>query len=413
MEPGFALPDSESSFVPGFGCMVTKQWAEAYKKKHVPLQVEIARTNMQRYGDKVTDVQSKASLLRMLGESLAKTEEGEAAKEGEKYLLEARELIRSTGERSTEDILSGVWPEACVRGWHTFCEQLDPSERNAEMDRMVEMINLTRKTINSMLERWADDPGYVYGLHILSKGHFTTELGAIYNLSLCFSSLNEKDTERWLAFFEKRVGEIETVYERKGWNVQDVRNAKVSLIDEKCRLYERQEKVELAVELVRKVLKEEGHHALLDNLHVELSLKAGRIEEGFKSMEKILLAFRSKGQKGIAAHHFNHYLRLVPEESMPLFKELIPKYPHILWAVNAAGYVELSEEKKKTLQTQLETKKGLRSQLESKETLRCVNCSEELSKVYRCSRCDIATYCGSACQKEAWKEHKKICKKRE
>jgi hypothetical protein len=114
-EPGFVLPDSErDNFIPGFGCMVTKQWATAYQKDDSALMVEIARTNIERYGDKVTDVQSKASLLRMLGYSLARAPGGELP--GLEYNLEAMNLVES-GERSIKDIVTGVWPESCVNNW--------------------------------------------------------------------------------------------------------------------------------------------------------------------------------------------------------------------------------------------------------------------------------------------------------
>jgi tetratricopeptide (TPR) repeat protein len=402
-KPGFVLPEAEKGIIfPGYGCMVTRSWADACQKKHVPLMVEIARANMHRYWDKVNDVQSKASLLHMLGHSLRETMEQEAAKEGEKYNMEAIELIRSMGERSTEDIVYGVWPEGCACGWDNL-KHLDPSERNNQMEWIQEMINLTRRTINLELEIFADNTDYLKPLHFLSHTHYFTELKAISSLSLGFDFLNEEDAERWLAIFGKRIEQIEPIYEGKGWDLLLVRNAKASLLKRKCDLYESQGKVELALELVREALEEEGHNGALSILHTEFSLKTGRIEEAFKSLEKILLTSRVKGQKGTAAQQFGLYRSLVPEESQSLFWELIPQYPHVLWAANAAGCVELSEEKKKALQSQLEAKKGLY----------CVNCNKELTKIYRCSRCDMATYCGSTCQKEAWKEHKNICKKRE
>jgi tetratricopeptide (TPR) repeat protein len=265
------------------------------------------------------------------------------------------------------------------------------------------MINLTRRAINSQLEGFADDADALKVFHFFSTRHYKAELYAISMLSVNFSFLSEEDTERWLAIFGKRVEQIETIYEREGWDLHDVKNAKASLLKSKCELYEKQGKVELALELARKALEEEDENAIFSCVHAELSLKTGRIEEAFKSMEKRLLSSRSKGLKESAAQYFAYCLSLVPEESMPLFKELIPKYPHGLWAANAAGFVELSEEEKKALRSQLEAKMGLY----------CVNCNKELTKVYRCSRCNVATYCGSTCQKEAWKEHKKICKKRE
>jgi tetratricopeptide (TPR) repeat protein len=406
VKPEFALPESERGFVPGFGCMVTKSWAAAKEKKHAPLMVEIARTNMQRYCDKVTDVQSKASLLHILGYSLTQTGEVKARKEGRTYNMEALELIRSMGERSTEDIVFGVWPETCLNFWGTFLKQLDVSERNKEMEWMLEMINLTRRTINSKLEIVADEARDVERLQPFSQMHYETELRAISGFSLDYISLlNLEDAERWLAIFGKRTDEIGVTYKRESWDLDFVTETKSNLLKFKCDLYERQGKLELAFDTVREALEEERHALILDNLHAELSLKTGRIEEAFKSMEKDFSYLRSIGEKIIAAPHFRYYLRMVPKDSRSLsvFMELIPKYPHVLWAANAAGFATLSEEQKK----------ALRSQLEAKKTLRCVNCSKELTKVYRCSRCNVATYCGSACQKEAWKEHKKICKKRE
>jgi hypothetical protein len=112
-KPGFVLPEAEKGFVPGFGCMVTKKWADAKSERRFPLLLEISRAYMQQYWDKVTDAQSKASLLRMLGQSLIGTCN---QKEAKKYALEAVELIQSMGERSAKDIVYGVWPEDCFAG---------------------------------------------------------------------------------------------------------------------------------------------------------------------------------------------------------------------------------------------------------------------------------------------------------
>jgi tetratricopeptide (TPR) repeat protein len=407
-EPGFVLPEAEKALVPGYGCMVTKRWEEAYQKGHFALMIEIARANMQRYWDKVTDVQSKASLLHMLGDSLVQTAEGEALKEGRKYDLEARELIRSIGERSTQEILYGVWPEDCVFAWGAFFEQqVDASGRNAEMEWMLEMINLTRRTINSELERFADNAKAVEMLRFLSRKHYTAEFLAIDDLLSSLDLLSLNDAERWLARFGKRIEEIETINEREGWNLTAVKASKSNQLERKCRLYERQGKAELALELIRKALQEKEDDprvgVRLDDLHVEMCLKLGQIEEAFKSMEKIFSVFRSEGIKAAAVNGFGEYRSLVPVESRLLFAALVPRYPHVLWAASGGGFTKLSEEQNKILRSHLEVKKGLR----------CVNCNKELTKIYRCSRCEIATYCGSACQKEAWKEHKKICKKRE
>jgi hypothetical protein len=60
----------------------------------------------------------------------------------------------------------------------------------------------------------------------------------------------------------------------------------------------------------------------------------------------------------------------------------------------------LSEEHKKTIKE----KTGLK-----KIYTRCFQCGDHLKKVYRCSRCNLATYCGTPCQSEHWKVHKKGC----
>jgi tetratricopeptide (TPR) repeat protein len=401
-KPGFVLPEVEKGTGYGFGCMVTKLWEDAYFKNHVPLMVEIARTNMQRYWNKVTDAQSKASLMLMLGRSLMSTLELEEMKEATKYVMEAMELIKSIEKRSTKDIVYGVWPERCSFGWGTFIMQLDASERNAEMERMVETINLTRMTINSELERAVDAPGDVNVLLYFSQKHYWSELEAMEYLFTCFDLISVEDNERWLTVFGKRIEEIEIVLKREGWELIRVRETKGKHLYRKCRLYERQGKVELALDILGKALEGGPDHNLID-LHTELSLKTGRIEEAFKSMENVFSFWRSKGSKTAVLNLFGHYLDLVPDESLSLCRQLIPRYPHVLWAANAAGFAELSKE----------GKNALRSQLEAKKTLLCVNCNKELTKIYRCSRCELATYCGSTCQKEAWKEHKKICKKRE
>jgi hypothetical protein len=181
------------------------------------------------------------------------------------------------------------------------------------------------------------------------------------------------------------------------------RPAKAIHLEIKCGLYVKQGKLELAVELAREALEEEDPNRSLHHLHAELCLKAGQIEEGLKSMEKFFSMLRSDGKKTMAVAQFGDFPYLVPVESQSLFMELLPQYPHGLWAASSADFVELSDEEKKIIRSQLEAKKGLH----------CVNCSKEMTKIYRCSRCELATYCGTTCQKEAWKEHKKICKKRE
>jgi hypothetical protein len=393
-KPGFVLPEAERAWYAGFGCMVTKTWVDAKLKKHAPLMLEIARTNMQRHWDKVTDAQSKASLLLMLGYSLVYLLEEDAMKEGQKYMVEAMELIRSLGERSAFDIVFGVWPEECYRCWRTSISQADPSERNGEVECLLEMIKLTRRMINAVLKTYADDPKVIEDMERYSHMHYTTELNAIEDLSVSCYCFSEEDTERLLVIFEKRLKEIETVFEREGWDLNRVRAAKASLIGQKCRLYVKQGKLELAMEIARE-------DSELIDLHISLCLASGRIEEAVKSMEKYLSTFRSN--KTMAVEQFGYFLGFVVVELRSLFKELVPKYPHVLWAASSAGFVELSKEENKTL----------RCQLEAKKALYCVNCSKEMTKVYRCSRCELATYCGTTCQKEAWKEHKKICKKRE
>jgi tetratricopeptide (TPR) repeat protein len=405
-EAGVVIPKGkkELTLIPGFGCMVTKAWSEAVKKNHVPLMVEIARTNMQRHFDKVTDAQSKASLLHILGHSLMKTFEKEATKEGTKCQMEALQLIRSMGERSVEEIVYGVWPEDCLDGWNTLLMQLDPSERNKEMEWIQEMISLTRLSITL----WQKELDKVNALYTFSHGHYSTEFKAISDLSTqCFSALSEEDVERWLVVFEKRIKVIKAIFEQEGWDLDRVKHGKSALLKSKCDLYERQGKPELALDMINQVFEEEGEDVrekfMLYQSHIELGLKMGRFEEALNSMEKVFSLLRMDGAKSMAAQTFKFFLTLVARESRPLFAELLPQYPHVVWAASAAGLAVIPEEQKKMW----------RNHLQAKSTLLCVNCSKELTKIYRCSRCNAATYCGSACQKEAWKEHKKICKKRE
>jgi tetratricopeptide (TPR) repeat protein len=236
-----------------------------------------------------------------------------------------------------------------------------------------------------------------------------TELDAMFHLSRGYASRGEENTaERYLALFGKRVEDIETMFMREGWDLKKIRLAKTNYLDVKCELYERQGKQELALDILSKTVEEyendEDDEALgLFLHHAHLSLEMGRIEQALRSKEKWLSSIRYIVKTSYVGRLFEAFLACLPEESEWLFQELIPQYPHVLWAASSTGYIELSKEENK----------ALRSQLEAKMALYCVNCRKELTKVYRCSRCDIATYCGSACQKEAWKEHKKNCKKRE
>jgi tetratricopeptide (TPR) repeat protein len=281
---------------------------------------------------------------------------------------------------------------------------LSPEEKKHNVELVLGSIKLTRNVINARLEgaRAADAMDHML---VYSEPHYSVESEAIFELSGFYLPESDEEAERYLAMFEKRVEEIETIRKRKKWNLEPVRFTKERLLAVKCNLYERQGREALALETLSKALEKDGEPmGNLRSVYATMCLKSGRIEESLKSMETVFSMVRGSNEhKELIAELFNSFLRVVPEESKPLFQELIPQYPHVLWAASSAGYVELSDEEKK----------ALRSNLAMKKVLYCVNCSKELTKVYRCSRCDIATYCGSTCQKEAWKEHKKICKKRE
>jgi predicted secreted protein len=40
----------------------------------------------------------------------------------------------------------------------------------------------------------------------------------------------------------------------------------------------------------------------------------------------------------------------------------------------------------------------------------CAHCGKKRAEMKRCSTCKHASYCGAACQKAGWKQHKKTCK---
>jgi hypothetical protein len=41
----------------------------------------------------------------------------------------------------------------------------------------------------------------------------------------------------------------------------------------------------------------------------------------------------------------------------------------------------------------------------------CDNCGSDKPGLKACSRCEKVKYCNHACQKAAWKKHKKVCKR--
>ena len=43
------------------------------------------------------------------------------------------------------------------------------------------------------------------------------------------------------------------------------------------------------------------------------------------------------------------------------------------------------------------------------EAHRCFHCQTESAKMMCCSQCNSAWYCGKACQKKHWKQHKRAC----
>jgi tetratricopeptide (TPR) repeat protein len=275
-------------------------------------------------------------------------------------------------------------------------------------DIILEWINVTRWGINSELKETVSwDPEFTRMLQRLSQTHYRTELDAMFHLSRGYASRGEEKTaEKYVALFGKRVEEIETIFKRVSWDLKPVRSAKTNYLEVKCELYERQGKQELALDILSSALKESEDDVEALGLflhHAHLSLEMGRIEQALRSKEKWLSSIRYIVKTSDVGGLFEEFLACLPEESEWLFEELIPQYPHVLWAANAADFVELSKEENK----------ALRSRLEAKLASFCLNCRKELTKIYRCSRCDIATYCGSACQKEAWKEHKKICKEKE
>mmetsp|Transcript_22573 Transcript_22573/g.33141 ORF Transcript_22573/g.33141 Transcript_22573/m.33141 type:complete len:235 (+) Transcript_22573:89-793(+) len=48
-----------------------------------------------------------------------------------------------------------------------------------------------------------------------------------------------------------------------------------------------------------------------------------------------------------------------------------------------------------------------------REHSRCINCKKVVKKNLVCSRCKNISYCSSTCQREHWKEHKKMCQRAE
>jgi hypothetical protein len=46
----------------------------------------------------------------------------------------------------------------------------------------------------------------------------------------------------------------------------------------------------------------------------------------------------------------------------------------------------------------------------NQKTSKCASCGTSGMKLFRCTKCRVATYCSSACQKKDWPQHKKMCK---
>jgi hypothetical protein len=97
------------------------------------------------------------------------------------------------------------------------------------------------------------------------------------------------------------------------------------------------------------------------------------------------------------------FIEAMPPNSKPL-SELAVNYPFVLWGLKHSG-VTLADQQKKIVKNSVSQS--------PKQGVKCFNCSKPLQKVYRCGRCQLAVYCGGACQTEAWKEHKLGCKKKE
>jgi hypothetical protein len=388
--------------------MVSRCWAEASLQNDYALMIEVARHQVAAFWNQVpaTDIQSRASLSHILGYSLMTSSDPDVINEGHKCTLGALRLIESIGERSTAEILMGVWPEDCVQGLTSIISTFSLGQLGIQVQEIISWINLTYKTINSEA-MMSDNPVYMQTLRALSIGHRKCEVRALAEMSkwcTVTSGLPDEIAETWFDLFGERLEQLEA--DAKLPSSDDdvllcVKRGKAELFRERSNRYKEQGKLELALEMIEKASKQSD--ISFDLRRAELNLKLGRMEEALNALEKSYSLCRIQALKEFVVRNFGEFRDTVPEESMPQFKEVIPKYPHVLWAANSAGFVELSEEEKKTLFDQLETKKGVY----------CVNCRVELTKIHKCSGCNVATYCGRTCQKEAWKRHKTVCRKAE
>jgi hypothetical protein len=403
------IPEAERAFVAGYGNMMTASWLKTTlltSEPLTPMLVELTRKDMQRY--KVKDVQSKASLLRILGVVLLSTGRPEVKEEGLTCLRQAFDLIRSEEKRSIREIVFGVWPESFVMSGNLV--QFSPDEQKEGMDYIRNCIILTRRAIEHELERTkGKHPRFWETMDYISRTHYETELRVSYlllDLDVKAVQKNFTESARIVAKFEKRVEKIEKVFRCEGWNLDIINETKRDLIVLQCNLYQCQGNLGLALQLVEKLMELDENDSGARYFHAILCFKDGQVNESvFESMEAHFAACRLNVSKAKAAKSYSRLVIHLPdsEECKSRFDELIPHYPHVLWAANLAGDVELSEQQTKAMRQNLVAKSGGF----------CINCYKELTKVYRCSRCNVATYCGSACQKEAWKEHKTICKKPE
>jgi hypothetical protein len=403
--PGFerltsVITKAERIFVAGFGNMVTKSWEDARNRDDGALMVEIARRNMEQYGEKVENVQSTASLLFILGYSLLSSGRAEVFEEGLNCQREAFDLIRSEGERNTVELLYGVWPE-CLRNIILLNLNSSPEALKEEIDCIWDFIDLTRHAIDWEMGIVKEDPHFQKLMECVSENHYRTELQIGAELLSC-ESLLSFDIAPSLLAFKQRLEEIEADLKHEGWELDLVEKTKIRVLIFECNLLVMQGQADVALQSIESLVKAKVPEAC--RVHACIHLKEGQIDEAFESLETHYRSFRSRsGCNRDIIVDFEKIQGYVPEECKSRFNELIPHYPHVLWAAKLVGAVELTKEEKKKLRENLVAKPGGF----------CVNCDKELTKVYRCSRCNVATYCGSACQKEAWKEHKEICKKRE
>jgi tetratricopeptide (TPR) repeat protein len=293
---------------------------------------------------------------------------------------------------SAKDTIMGVWPECFML--ETFINVV-VSEREAKenWEWVEKFIRNTRTLIDTELARPSGDPDLEEHIETISAHHYETELRLYIRMLQWFT---QKEMTYGVVFRDKAMKRYNEIVKKDQSKVITV-DRYVDLLVDHGTYFFLDKNYEKAFEILSRALELCETDPLLHKILGLLYLRRGEIEEGLKSLEIFFSSLREHDSRVETDHWACMWEKWAEVVTGKLLSQM-DAGPNTLWALKVAG-ITLTPEQAALVKENTGVKKNVR----------CLNCDVQLAKVYKCSRCDIATYCGTECQRKGWISHKEVC----